>query len=283
MRKSSMPGLGCDARLCVNFGATAATKWSMKVGRRLFLAATFLTAFCVGFSPAAESKEKIILNTAFGPPISSPKGDGFFDLLMNEAFGQHGFTVSVDRPPAERALINANAGIVDGDGPRIAHLDSSGPYPDLIRVPEKIIDIEFAAFTNGKKPEINQWDDLKDYNVGIIRGWKILEREIVQSRSLVRIKTADLLFRMLMNGRVDVVVAHRLSGLAIAEKLNMKNLIELEPLLAIRPMYLYLHRKHSDLVPKISKTLARLRTDGTYARLLQKSVNAYLSKRGPNQ
>ncbi len=283
MRKLSMPELGYGTRLCVNFVTAASTKWSMKVGRRLFLAATFLTTFCVGFSPAAESKEKIILNTAFGPPISSPKGDGFFDLLMNEAFGQHGFTVTVDRPPAERALINANAGIVDGDGPRIAHLDSSGPYSDLMRVPEKIIDVEFAVFTNGKKPKINQWDDLKDYNVGIIRGWKILEREIVQSRSLVKIKTADLLFRMLINGRVDVVVADRLSGLAIAKKLNMKKLVQLEPLLAIRPMYLYLHRKHSHLVPKITKTLSRLRADGTYARLFQKCVYAYLSEREPGK
>ncbi len=198
---------------------------------------------------------------------------------MAEAFGRYGITVSVDRPPAERALINANAGIVDGDGPRIAHLESSGPYSNLIRVSGKLIDVELAVFTNGKTPQISQWEDLKDFNVGIVRGWKVLERNIVQSRSLVRIKTAELLFRMLINGRVDVVVSDRLTGLAIVKKLAANTIYEHSQPLAIRPMFLYLHRKHASLVPKIAKTLASLRADGTYERLLQGCIETYLSGR----
>ncbi len=247
--------------------------------RRLLLTVTLLTAVCGGFPLTAQSEQRLVLNSAFGPPISSPDGDGFFDLLMSEAFGRHGISVSVDRPPAERALINANAGIIDGDGPRIAHLESSGPYPNLIRVPVKLIDVELAVFTNGKNPKISQWEDLKDFNVGIVRGWKVLERNIVQSRSLVRIKTAELLFRMLINGRVDVVVSDRLTGLAIVKKLNAKTIYEHRQPLAIRPMFLYLHRKHASLVPKIAKTLAVLRMNGTYKRLFKGCVDTYLSGR----
>jgi len=275
-----MSGTGCCAllygRFRVALGHLPNGRLRLKNCRRWFVIATVLTACSVSFPQRVQGQQTLVLNTAFGPPISTPKGDGFFDQLMREAFGRYGITVSVDRPPAERALINANAGIVDGDGPRIPNIDNTGPYPNLIRVPEKLFDVEFAAFTNGRKLNISKWEDLKNFNVGIVRGWKILEHKISQSRSLVKIKTAELLFRMLMNGRVDVVVADRLGGLAIAEKLKMETLLELTPLLAIQPMYLYLNRKHSDLVPKINLVLSHLRKDGTYTRLFQGCVNTYI-------
>ncbi|MGI9383995.1 MAG: substrate-binding periplasmic protein [Methyloligellaceae bacterium] len=218
---------------------------------------------------------RLVLNSAFGPPISSDEQTGFFDRLMAEAFRRHGVQISVDRPPAERALLNANAGIVAGDGPRIAHLDSGGHYPNLIRVPEKILDVDFVVFTNGRKLDVSQWEDLASYNVGIVRGWKILERNIIDARSLVKIKTPTLLFELLKNGRVDAVVIDRWSGLAVAEKLKLKTILVLDPPLAIRPMFLYLHRQYADLVPKIAASLKALKADGTYGRLRMQSFAHY--------
>lgn len=235
-----------------------------------------LAAASTAWPLKATAKPRLVLNSAFGPPMSSANGDGFFDLLMSEAFARLGIGVSVDRPPAERALINANTGVVDGDGPRIAHIDSIGPYYNLIRVPEKIVDVEFVAFTDGRQLPIAQWEDLERYNVGIVRGWKILERNTISARSVVKIKTADLLFRMLKIGRVDVVVIDRWSGLAIAKKVEMRKLLGLDPPLAVRPMYLYLHRKHADIVAPIARTISDLKADGTYHRLLKQCFDIHI-------
>ena len=54
--------------------------------------------------------------------------------------------------PAERGLINANAGIEDGDLARITGLEKQ--YPNLVRVPEKLVDLDFTAFSKQRLPEL---------------------------------------------------------------------------------------------------------------------------------
>ena len=41
----------------------------------------------------------------------------------------------------------------------------------------------------------------------------------------------------------------------------------LEPSLVRTPMYMYLHRKHAALVPRVAEALARLKRNGTYGRI----------------
>jgi len=72
-------------------------------------------AFFFMFSHSALSQETIVLNTAFGPPVSNDTQTGFGDQVIREAFKRIGYRLETVRLPAERALINANRGIDDGE------------------------------------------------------------------------------------------------------------------------------------------------------------------------
>ena len=87
----------------------------------------------------------LVLNDTNEPPFTTPDGQGFLDAVAGEAFRRAGVKLRLVKLPAERGLINANAGTEDGDLTRIAGLDTQ--YPNLVRVPEKLIDYEFTAFS----------------------------------------------------------------------------------------------------------------------------------------
>lgn len=216
-------------------------------------------------------------STAFGPPVFNDDGSGYFNRIIGEACKRLGYEVEVDAPPAERALVNANAGLVDGDGPRVENLGEIGFYPNLLRVPIELIEIDFVAFKRGLPVEGSGWAMLAPYNVGIVRGWKILEQHIVGTRSLFRAKTASQLFNLLANDRIDVAVIDRLSGLEAARKIGIADVVVKEPPLGRQPMYLHLHKRLSALVEPLATVLAEMKSDGTFARIEIETLGSYLS------
>jgi polar amino acid transport system substrate-binding protein len=187
-------------------------------------------------------------------------------LIIKEAFRRIGMEARVVHLPSERALVNANQGIDDGDFVRIAGIEKR--YPNLIMVEEKICEFEFAAFSRHQGVTITDWQSLKPYNVGIITGWKILEANITESRSLTKVSTPEALFDLLLHDRADLVVFDRLQGNALIKERGLSGVKALSPLLAQRDMYLYLHKRHAGLVPKLAEALRQMKQDGTHQRLI---------------
>lgn len=220
-----------------------------------------LLLLCLSANMALAQGQDIKLNTAFAPPVKT-----LFEQVMQEAFKRNGLNVTVQAPPAERALQQANDGIDDGDGPRIAGLSSK--YPNLIQVPEKVIDTEFVAFTKNATMEAKGWDSVKQYRVGIITGWKILEDNLAGSQALEKVANSEALFKLLANDRIDVAVIGKLDGMAAIRQLGLTDVHAVSPPLEIKPMYLYLNKKHEALVPKIDAGLKEMKSDGTYQKLL---------------
>ncbi len=205
-------------------------------------------------------KQSVCLNTAFSGPVYV-----FFKAITKEIFEKEGFDVTIQHPPAERALQMANSGVDDGDGPRIGGLGSK--YPNLLQIPEKIIDVDFTAFSK-QNIYISGWESLKPYRVGFLIGWKILEDNIVEAKSIHKVAEAETLFRLLASGRIDVAVINRVDGLAIIRTLKLEGISPLNPPLAQREMFLYLHKKHEHLVPRITADLRAMKADGRYGRIL---------------
>lgn len=214
------------------------------------------------------AKETLVLNTAFTFPLSTNEQSGFIDVIVNEALGRIGFELESVWLPAERALINANAGIDDGDLLRIAGLQKT--YPNLIQVPETVIDLEFVVFTKHANFRITDWQSLKPYSIAYITGWKILERNITDAAKITKVKNAEQLFTMLLKDRVDVIVYSRWVGLGYIRQNDIRGIKIMEPPLATRNLYVYLHKKHQHLVPKLATSLQTIKSDGSYQRAFQK-------------
>ena len=103
--------------------------------------------------PHADALERLKINTSIKPPFSTAALDGYFDLFIMELFTRSDIAVELVRLPPERALRYANDGVSDGEIPRIDGLSSV--YPNIVLVPEKVIDYHFVAFSQPQPlPEI---------------------------------------------------------------------------------------------------------------------------------
>lgn len=211
----------------------------------------------------------LVLNDTNEPPFTNADGSGFVDIVAGEAFRRAGVRLKLVKLPAGRALINANAGLEDGDLVRIAGLEAQ--YPNLVRVPEKLIDWTFSAFS--KDTSISgSWDAIRARPVAHIRGWKFYERELSGASQVLTTDDSAQLFRLLQLDRVEVVLYARWQGLSLISQQGMKGVYALEPPLAKREMFIYLHKRHAALVPRLAEALRAIKAEGLYDRLYWEKV-----------
>ena len=187
--------------------------------------------------------------------------------LSKEAFRRIGVDVKLVSLPSERSLHSANLGEVDGEGLRVPGLASQ--YPNLVQVPERYIGISFVAFAKDTSIRLDQgWDSLKSHRVAFINGWKMFENNAGGAKSVNKVDKAEQLFLMLDGGRIDLALYTRTDGVALARHMGLSSIAPLTPALKDVDMYLYLHRKHEALVPKLAQALREMKADGSYNRIL---------------
>ncbi len=238
--------------------------------------ALLLLGTWLGLSSPAFSAEMpvLVLNNTNEPPYTTPDGNGFLDLVVREAFRRAGVQLRLVRLPAERALINVDAGLEDGDLTRIVGLEQN--YPNLVRVPEKLIDWEFAAFSqNSALPA--RWNVLRAVPVGHIRGWKIYEKQLEGAPHVISSDDAAQMFRLLQLGRIDAALYERWMGMSLVRRQAIQNVHLLDPNLARREMYIYLNKRHAALVPRIAEALRAIKAEGLYDRLYKEKVTSAMA------
>ncbi len=207
---------------------------------------------------------EIVLAIGGGAPLGPGDGPGFASSVAIEAFRRIGLSADVIALPAERALINANAGIEDGDALR--HRVIEKHYPNLLRVPEPIMPFELNAFTFDPNLAFRSPDDLNDMAIGFETGLKLLEVVFADHPRRTGVAELDQLFTLLANGRIDVALAERWQGAWWVRHFRLDCRV-LPTGLGSEPMYMYLHNRHADLVPQLADALRAMKADGTHGRL----------------
>lgn len=215
---------------------------------------------------AVQAADKLVLTAGVLAPYTTAERQGFLDQMVRVVFREVGLDAELLIYPTatERGMLNANEGVDDGLAMRVAGLEKQ--YPNLIRVPEPIAINDFVALTSRLRFATNNWDSLQPYVVGYIIGWKVFEQNVPTGRQLTLVRDADQLFNLLANGRVDVALYERWQGLARARAMGLQ-VQAMEPPLVRTPMYIYLHKKHAELVPRVAQALVKLKRNGTYARI----------------
>ena len=171
--------------------------------------------------------------------------------------------------PSKRSMINANSGIEDGNFLRTDKL--SYAFPNLVIVPERLSVNRVVVFSKNEKIKINGWKSLFQYHVAYVNGWKNCERELKGHNSITTVKNEYLLFTLLENNRADVGIFGLFTGTEVLNKLGYTSIKAIEPPIVTNDLYLYVHKKHAALIPKIVKTLQAMKQDGTYRNI----VNQY--------
>jgi polar amino acid transport system substrate-binding protein len=236
--------------------------------RRIALKALALALTAPAMAPAAEP----VLALATGarePLVSLPGQPGFVEEMVREAMRRAGYGLRVVPLPHERALQNANAGIEDGDLYRAAGFEKD--YPNLVQVTQPLLEQDFVAMSRRADIEVRGWPDLARYSVGYVTGNKILERQLQGVARQTSVRDNPGLFAMLAADRVDVILINRWVGYLAARHAGLVVRVHEPPLLRL-PMFIYLHRKHESLAPRLAKALAEVRGDGTWQRLYDQII-----------
>jgi polar amino acid transport system substrate-binding protein len=181
------------------------------------------------------------------------------------AFQRAGIGAVVREVSPERSAVLANEGKTDGDVGRSAGLEKT--FPNLIQVPEPIYQYAPTAFAYKRFDVAGGWDALRTHTVCIRRGLRQTEQ---RTRDLTRQVLADeaTMLRMLAAGGCDVAIMERNNALARAAMTAEPPLQRLLPPMEVMPLYIYLHKSHAALVPKVAAVLKQMRADGTMHRLL---------------
>lgn len=183
------------------------------------------------------------------------------ESIVGEAYRRLGITMQLERMPAERSLLSANNGEVDGELFRRAGIEQN--YPNLVRVPVPLMTYEIVAFakSGAPRPQLKDWQSLQSYKFSYVRGVKIIEQFTVGMQGQP-VTTAVQAFAMLDRGRVDLVLANRNSGLAALQALGLGGVEVVEPPLASFSVFHFVHRKHERLVPGLTGVLQQLEREG---------------------
>lgn len=221
----------------------------------------------------AHAAQTLILNTAYLAPVTSPDKTGYLDLVYQEIARRTGLNIVIQPLSGERALLNANEGIDDGDVCRIAGMEKN--YPNLVRVPELLMSAQIKVFSRDADFVVTGADSLKPYDVAILTGWKIVEKTVVGTRSLFNLETFEQMFEMLDKGRVDLAIAEEMMSRQVIRSLGLRSIRVLNPALLEVDWYLYLNKKHADLVPRLAKAIREMRQDGTLRKLQTQVLDRY--------
>jgi polar amino acid transport system substrate-binding protein len=187
--------------------------------------------------------------------------------IASEAYRRIGLNVSFEILPSERALQAADSGLTGGDLVRMAGIEKL--YPNLVQVPEPMLNYDNVAFTTGLGFKVDGWDSLRPFKLCILRGMKLAEQATEGMDRTVGNDVPQLIM-MLRAGRCEVAVLANIVWPEI-DRLKMGPLRSLDPPISSVPLFLYVNKRYADMVPKLRDALRQMRSDGALGRILDES------------
>lgn len=214
-----------------------------------------LALFCFLAMPAIlAAKEELVLTGVEKMYITKISA-----AVLAEAYQQIGITFTTNLAPGERALVQANNGVVDGDLNRKIGLEQK--YDNLIMIPVSVVSADWVVFTKKVKFTVQGWKSLQPHYILLQRGLRVA---VDNTEGMTRHITSSIsqVFMMLDAGRADVALSTRIEGLLTIKELGLSEITVLEPSLEVIPLYHYLHKKHVKIVPKLTEVLQRMEQQG---------------------
>ena len=242
----------------------ALTSWL----RALIVATGLLGAEC-----ASAAQPPFVMSTSVRAPLYLENGSGYFNLLSAEIFRRLDMEFELIFLPASRALAFANDKTVDGTGPRTAAIEKK--FPNLVRIPINVFQFDFMVYSRDPELSITGWDSLKPYSVGLLNGWKIVEQNTTEARLVTKATNYDQLLKLLDLGRVEVAIMDRVMAGWQLRQLGF-DLHAIEPPIASKPNFIYVHKQHAGLVAEITRVLSEMQQDGSLQEIRAKTLSGQI-------
>ena len=214
----------------------------------------------------SENKENIFLMS-----INRPEGSPLYkwvELIYTEVFRRLNIKLEVMYHPLKRASIEANLGRVDGEPARIYAYGAS--YPNLVRVEESVFSMSVISYTADPSTSgLSDWESLRntEYKVGYPKGMKICENnllKVVKAERLFKVTETSHGLRMLAAGRIDLYVddLNSANPILLNNEYDLKDKIHVAGIMEEVPLYMYVHKKHRSLIPKLEYAIKAVKSEG---------------------
>jgi polar amino acid transport system substrate-binding protein len=188
--------------------------------------------------------------------------------LITEIYRRAGLKTQIEALPAARLTELVLNNEVDGEVSRIEIYFERNT--SLIKVEPAYYWLVTAAFAKtDRKIVIKSKEDLKGYQIGIIRGVYHAAKATEGLSQVVVVDSVAQLFKMLESGRIDVAIDVSLNGTDMIQQLKLKNVAQVGEI-ARRDLFNVLIPSKASLVPRISATIKSMKASGDMESLIKR-------------
>ena len=191
--------------------------------------------------------------------------------VIREAYRKIGYNVRFDFFPSTRSLEMANSGESDGDVARIEGTEKE--FSGLLPIPVPVIWFDGVVFTKNITKKIQDWKDLKDLRVGIIRGIRYSE---IGTKGLSPYFAENMthLFKLLDQDMIQVAIAVLMAGkIEVAINFKGSGIHTIGKPLYTGRLYHYVNKKQQYLVPDLFRILQKMEKQGEIQTIIDKTFN----------
>lgn len=173
---------------------------------------------------------------------------------LSKAYQTLGYRIQVQRLPAGRSLMMANAGDFDAELFRIAEVAQQ--YPQLLRVPTPLERINLFAFVKRDSTKsLSAWQQDTTLKIAYVRGFKMAEHYSFAGKA-VPVNTVNQAVQMLLQGKVNVLLEDPESVASTTIELSPDGMLkQLPSILATADLFHFIHKKHEALVAPLAASL----------------------------
>ncbi len=186
------------------------------------------------------------------------------DNAVFHLFKEIGCEITITITGNRSGLNMVNSGVKDGHTAGVGVTKET--YPNIIEVPNPLFDLSYVVYARSDfSGTIRNWDDLIPYRVGHVFQKPHLETSLPQTiKSVIQKPSRASLFDALENGEIDLAVITIATGQSQHMPEGLKFVSEIDKI----PVHIVLNEKHSELVQKLSNSIAVMKANGTLNKLL---------------
>ncbi len=186
--------------------------------------------------------------------------------LFTDAFDSLGYDFSMHYRPNQRSLMEASAGISDGDCARAQGYVDNNPETNLVRVDALLAQTSVEAWSHSPEQTVESEQDLlrEPLRIGYVRGHVVI-KELIERLDLPRVMSVTSTehgLKMLSAGRLDLFI-----GTSVSTRQELKNIDLANPIYSVGHVidiqgYAYLNEKHRSLLPGLARELRNRLPEG---------------------
>jgi len=198
--------------------------------------------------------------------------------ILSNIYQQLDIDISIIPMRAERAELEATAGVQDGEISRI--FSYGDEHPSILRVPTSFYQLETMAFFKaGSDISLNTIEDLKKYKIAHIKGVKHTDKLVRKLNSNTRnTDNTTTMIQLIQTGRVDIGITSKIDGQGVIKRLGATDIRAWKIPTPKLKLYHYLHSSNADLLKPIDGMIKKMKMSGQLQQLIQETEQRFIDE-----